>query len=452
MSAASYESIVHVFSPPPFLWATHGPSSNDPALPILHEEETKKKERESKEIVSEKSSDSSYLTDPSMIVARTHTAARISMYSHKMPSVSNECVSIHVLLYSLSTANLRYNSDLMKICNYIQRYRPYYREQCQNTRKNLFIPASKNHDRSLQFNLDGSVFIHFNRKKKGDLCIGRTAMKGICLAINFDNGAFVASARISNHALIGLINLTAVGTQIEKLGELELRGMQLTKNIRGFIKGFYPVAYQSKKGLDKVRVILPLYSSGNLHANRYHLTLEQRFDIAVQLLTYLVSLHASGLIHRDLKETNVFLERIGGKCEVVIGDSNSICIHEEVLTKLHKTTTHYASPEYAKAIINNKCLSNVTNEKLDIWSMGCVLFSLFYPASSRDLPGRNCKDNAAIVAQIAALPEDWLPLTLHEKTKKTSMDVLISHMLQVNPKKRIGPEELAKEVHALTPS
>lgn len=445
-----------VFAPLPFLFAVGIPSTIfEEALTSPREEEAKREE----ELKTLSTPSKSHALTPTT-TSRTAEASKSVFCGSPIPVASPERIQfasqISVLVYSLTHANLKFDLDqLKKTCLFINHYRTFYRESCLKKRENVYLPTALSlHDRPVQFNTDGTVFVHFNRKKQGDTSIGKTAMKSISVTMNVDTGELFASSGINNEILVARMNLNKRSTQTERVGDLELRGMYLTRNVPGFIRGMYPVSYLNKKKFNKVRVILPWYRYGTLEQNLKYLSLSQKIDIACQLLNYLVSLHGDGLIHRDLKESNIFITKIGKKYEVVIGDLGTVCIHEEVLTKLFKTTSWYASPEYAKAILNETCLSDVTNEKLDIWSMGCILFRLFYPAYYTELPGRESRDNAYIFAKLAVLPEDWLPAILTRQLKiprPSPIDVLISRMLQVNPKRRIGPEDLAKEVHAFFP-
>lgn len=442
MAAASSSSILA-----PLLFGI-GPPTHDP-VPLKGA-----KEEETKEIAS---SQASPLTTLAAIVHRAVEASERefrAMAASSVPgSMSPFSVHARMLADSLSAMCLKFDPDeLNKICLFVYKQRPFYLLQSSKQNKNIYVAPTTDNSRAVQFNMDGSVFIHFNRKKMGDLSIGKTNTKSISVAIQFDTGGLFASAGINNQMSIPPIGIKKKSLQYVKNGDLELRGMNLTKNIPGFIRGMYPVSYQSKKRLEKVRIILPWYRSGTLMDNIYHLTFKQRIDIARQLLNSLVSLHTNGLIHRDLKETNIFLTIIGKKIEMVIGDLVTICIHEEVLAKQHTTTSWYASPEYAKAILTETCVSNATNEKLDIWSMGCILFALLYPDSLMELPGRDSKEEATVFARIAELHDEWLPKTLQANLRVLSpsrLDLLICCMLQVDPKRRIGPEELAKEIQLL---
>jgi dual specificity tyrosine-phosphorylation-regulated kinase 2/3/4 len=89
--------------------------------------------------------------------------------------------------------------------------------------------------------------------------------------------------------------------------------------------------------------------------------------IAVQLLMGLKHIHEEGLIHCDLKPENI-LFKISHKSSIKLIDFGSACLKNE------KTFTYIQSRYYrAPEII----LEIDYSEKIDIWSLGCILFELF---------------------------------------------------------------------------
>eukprot|EP00892_Ulva_mutabilis_P010241 jgi/Ulvmu1/758/UM010_0132.1 len=89
--------------------------------------------------------------------------------------------------------------------------------------------------------------------------------------------------------------------------------------------------------------------------------------ILVQLASAIAYLHANGIIHRDLKSSNVFLDHNG---LLKLGDLG-MCRHLERPTERPKTTAgtlNYMSPELTREQSYSK--------PTDIWGLGCLMFEV----------------------------------------------------------------------------
>lgn len=93
--------------------------------------------------------------------------------------------------------------------------------------------------------------------------------------------------------------------------------------------------------------------------------------IAVQLLLGLKHIHESGFVHCDLKPENI-LFKLFQKSTVKIIDFGSACMkHDQSFTYIQ--SRYYRAPEIM--------LELEYGEKIDMWSLGCILFELYtgYP-------------------------------------------------------------------------
>lgn len=89
--------------------------------------------------------------------------------------------------------------------------------------------------------------------------------------------------------------------------------------------------------------------------------------ITIQLLMGLKHIHHKGLIHCDLKPENI-LFKVSQKSGVKIIDFGSACpINEKQFTYIQ--SRFYRAPEVI--------LELEYDEKIDIWSLGCILFELY---------------------------------------------------------------------------
>ncbi|XP_022100914.1 eukaryotic translation initiation factor 2-alpha kinase 1-like [Acanthaster planci] len=115
-----------------------------------------------------------------------------------------------------------------------------------------------------------------------------------------------------------------------------------------------------------------------------------------QMLSGIKYIHSQGLIHRDLKPKNIFLEESSDDLQVLIGDfglakenfvvesvsqdsdpPNGVCAdtYEPVHHTVAVGTTTYASPEQLKG--------SKYDCKADMFSSGIILFEMFHPFSTQ---------------------------------------------------------------------
>jgi len=88
--------------------------------------------------------------------------------------------------------------------------------------------------------------------------------------------------------------------------------------------------------------------------------------ILVQVVKGLQELHRLGIMHRDLKSANVFVNR---DLSVKLGDMNvSKLASKDGLNYTQTGTPYYASPEVWR--------DEPYSFKSDIWSLGCVLHEI----------------------------------------------------------------------------
>ena len=142
----------------------------------------------------------------------------------------------------------------------------------------------------------------------------------------------------------------------------------------------------------------------------------------VQILEGLNYLHENNIIHRDLKNANIFLNKDG---TVKIGDLNV----SKITKKNEMATTQTGTPYYvAPEIWRNKPYEY----KCDIWSLGCILYELC--KLKPPFRGKNIKElrdniNRGIYEPI-------------QKVYSNDLQNIISLMLRQNPNERPTAKEL----------
>lgn len=103
------------------------------------------------------------------------------------------------------------------------------------------------------------------------------------------------------------------------------------------------------------------------------------WSVLIQVTRGLKALHELGVLHRDLKSANVFLNKDG---TVKLGDMNVSKATKDGFLKTQTGTPYYASPEVWKDMKYDK--------KSDIWSLGCVIYEtvcLKPPFRAEDMNG-----------------------------------------------------------------
>lgn len=316
-----------------------------------------------------------------------------------------------------------------KICTYIDRHIAHWVREISQTHRNLYIPASEECPRSLQFNTNNTLFIHFNSQKKGDPLIGKGANKTVKYALDCCTLKWYASSGIDNR---------------RGIGNEEIEAFEKVKGIEGVIQLSYAVNYRNK-GKHKTRLITPLYSNGTLmEACQKPMSEEMKGNIFSQLIRTVTKIHSFGLLHRDLKPENIFLGDVG---DAVIGDIGSICRMDDFASKMkHCSSSWWASPEYARALTSNpQLLAATTTPKHDIWALGCVLFDVARGVKKTmytNLPWAYCE--RATYAILSDLQDSYT--LFPEPTDKNSYLHILWEMLRVDPQDRISSEKLAARI------
>ncbi len=129
------------------------------------------------------------------------------------------------------------------------------------------------------------------------------------------------------------------------------------------------------------------------------LEVEEAFDLAIQAADGLAAIHDVGIVHRDLKTTNIMRDGRGlvrlmdfGIAKIEGGDSGTAA--QLTTTGQVMGTPEYMSPE--------QCLSEPLDHRSDLYSLGIVLYELL----TGDVPFRGETAVATLLKQI----QDPVPL------------------------------------------
>ena len=165
----------------------------------------------------------------------------------------------------------------------------------------------------------------------------------------------------------------------------------------------------------------------------YHLHSQKKFDesrakfYAIELVLGIEFLHKNNMIYRDLKPENILMDSNG---HLKISDFGLSKILESSDDKAYTLcgTPQYLAPE----ILKNKGY----DKSVDWWSLGCFLYEMLTGYLPFYIPKGN-KINPKVFEEPLRFPPDVNQVAIN----------LISQLLNVNPKKRLGSgEEDAKKI------
>ena len=151
--------------------------------------------------------------------------------------------------------------------------------------------------------------------------------------------------------------------------------------------------------------------------------------------------HKNGVIHRDLKPTNVIISRANDGTETArlldFGIAKIISATSRETHNLTETGTVFGSPQYMSP---EHCLGFKMDERSDIYSLGCTLY---YAVTGKvPFPGGTPKSKAR--RHLEETP--WHPRRFNEEVSDDFVD-LIGDMMEKDPKERIqSAEEVAERL------
>ena len=155
-------------------------------------------------------------------------------------------------------------------------------------------------------------------------------------------------------------------------------------------------------------------------------------QIILDIAKGLKVMHENGVMHRDIKSSNIFmthLEEKDGERVAKIGDFGcSIFIQDNTYDSIG--TILYAAPEILKNL--------EYNEKCDLWSLGVTLYELYFGL----LPyGPSCNMNMNVI-----MDNIYADKFLLKKTKFPSLDILLHRLLKREQNERCSYDEFFKIV------
>lgn len=229
---------------------------------------------------------------------------------------------------------------------------------------------------------DGSILVHFTktllkfgRKGDGDLFFGEGSFKKARTAVLF-NGPNAGAMR-----LITSFNLKSKTDSL--LADHEAAIHAKVSGKPGVLKLYREYKVIGSNGNAKSFMDLEFCEKGELFDSIHNndLSPKDKISIILDLLDGMVSLQEAGILHNDIKVENIFLRQKGDRIRAKIGDFGlSSAIDDASRKKNCIGSIYYTDPEYLKAVSENNItlIENYSNQKLDIYSFGVVLYALTF--------------------------------------------------------------------------
>ncbi len=160
----------------------------------------------------------------------------------------------------------------------------------------------------------------------------------------------------------------------------------------------------------------------DLLAERGFLPVARTLEIGIALSNALTHAHRRGIIHRDMKPTNVLLAEDGTARLTDFGVAHVASSARLTKTGMRLGTINYYSPE--------ACNGETLDERADIWGLGVMLYEML--AGERPFTGKTIGDTL-----VAVLTQPVPDLPVHCIDASNTLFNLIYNMLEKNPNQRI---------------
>ncbi|MGE3453846.1 MAG: serine/threonine-protein kinase, partial [Kofleriaceae bacterium] len=165
---------------------------------------------------------------------------------------------------------------------------------------------------------------------------------------------------------------------------------------------------------------------GAVLAQRGHLPVAEVIDLMLPVASALAEAHANGVVHRDIKPTNLFLTNRADEPASIklldFGISKALEGEDVELTQTQSMlgTPAYMSPEQMRS-------ARLVDERTDVWSLGSVIYELL--EGTRPFQGKTFSELCVVVATDPPTPMIHTP---------PALQMVVLRCIAKNPDDRFG--------------
>ena len=218
---------------------------------------------------------------------------------------------------------------------------------------------------------------------------------------------------------------------IKQISLLGLTEKQITENkseakLLSQIKSNYVVKYyDSFIDNNNLNIVMEYCEGGDLfqYIEKYKkkkTKLKEKiiWQIFIQMILGLYSIHKKKILHRDLKSQNIFLTK---DLNIKIGDLGvSKRLIQTNFAKTFIGTPYYLSPEI--------CMEKPYNDKSDVWAIGCILYELCcfnFPFDA--------KSQGALLLKILNNEPEKIDSHIYSKDLQNMINLLLNKNYELRP-------------------
>ncbi|MGH7321003.1 MAG: protein kinase domain-containing protein, partial [Candidatus Rokuibacteriota bacterium] len=221
-----------------------------------------------------------------------------------------------------------------------------------------------------------------------------------------------------------LVALKVISGEVDVTDELKAR---FFREARACAKLNHPniiIVYDLGEDADRLFIVMELLEGEELKrliGERKHLPLEEKLSLMIQVCDGLHYAHERGVVHRDIKPGNIFVQR-NGQVKILDFGIARIAATDTGLTRTGfiMGTLRYMSPEQARGRVDHRS---------DIFSVGTVFYELlaYRPAFDRENP-------IEILEQLRS--ENPPPLVEVDPSLPPALAAIIERALRKDPAER----------------
>lgn len=169
------------------------------------------------------------------------------------------------------------------------------------------------------------------------------------------------------------------------------------------------------------------------------LPVDQAVDVVLQIASAMQEAHALGIVHRNLKPSNLFMCPIGDRMVVKVLDFGISKIESDGDARLTGSDAYFGTPAYAAPEQLRE--ASAADARSDVWSLGIILFEL--------LTGRTPFEGT-VASVIAKVMTDPIPSPMAQRPDMPpDLSRVVLRALQRDPRDRF--QSMAEMAEALAP-